>query len=122
MRGRRLAAMTASAVLVCAFLGASGLASGREPSGREPSASKSATASVSIREFSFRPSTKTVDRGTTVVFTNRDPVRHTATRGGSFDTGPIKPGKSKSVRFSSKGTYRFHCKIHPEMRGKIVVD
>lgn len=115
--GRRLVAATASAALACALLGSSGIAAGEGPV-----AGNSATSTVSIREFSFRPGTKTVARGTTVVFANRDSVRHTATKGGSFDTGPIKPGKAKSVRFTGKGTYRFHCKIHPEMRGKIVVD
>jgi plastocyanin len=25
------------------------------------------------------------------------------------------------VRFNQKGTFRYHCKIHPFMRGKIVV-
>ena len=117
MTGRRLAALTASAVLASALLGSAGMASGEGPV-----ASESATSTVNIREFSFRPGTQTVARGTTVVFANRDSIRHTATKGGSFDTGRIKPGKSKSVRFSSSGTYRYHCKIHPEMRGKIVVD
>ncbi len=117
MTGRRLAAVTASAALVCALLSSSGMASGEGPV-----AGKSATSTVNIREFSFRPGTLSVSRGTTVVFANRDSVRHTATRGGSFDTGKIKPGKAKAFRFSSSGTYRYHCKIHPEMRGKIVVD
>lgn len=117
MTGRRLAAVAAGAVLSCALLGSTGMASGEGPL-----AGKSATSTVNIREFSFRPGTTTISPGSTVVFANRDSVRHTATRGGSFDTGKIKPGKSKSVRFASKGTYRYLCKLHPEMRGKIVVD
>ena len=116
MTRRRLAAAMTCSTLVCA-LGSAGIASGEGPL-----AGKSATSTVNIREFSFRPGTLTVSRGTTVAFANRDSVRHTATRGGSFDTGAIKPGKAKSVRFTSSGTYRYHCKIHPEMRGKIVVD
>lgn len=117
MTGRRVATVTASAVLASALLSSAGMATAEGPV-----AGQSATSTVNIREFSFRPGTRTVSRGTTVVFANRDSVRHTATRGGSFDTGKIKPGKAKSVRFASSGTYRYHCKIHSEMRGKIVVD
>jgi len=114
---RRLAMITASAALACALTGSAGVASGDGPA-----AGKSASSTVNIRDFSFRPGTLTVNRGTTVVFANHDSVGHTATKRGSFDTGKIKSGKAKSVRFSSKGTYRYFCKIHPDMRAKIVVD
>ncbi len=98
------------------------LGAGSAASGQDQTASTSATATVNIRDFSFRPATLKVSRGTTVTFANRDSVRHTATRGGSFDTGRIRAGRAKSVRFGSSGTYRYHCSIHPEMRGKVVVD
>jgi plastocyanin len=80
------------------------------------------TATVGIRNFAYRPAGLTVNPGTKVVFANRDSVAHTATRGGSFSTGRIRPGRSVAVRFSQKGTYRYHCTIHPSMRGKVVVD
>jgi plastocyanin len=53
---------------------------------------------------------------------NRDSVKHTATKGGSFTTGKIKPGHAVAIRFGSKGTYRYQCTLHPDMHGKIVVD
>lgn len=81
-----------------------------------------ATATVNIRDLSFRPGTLKINRGTKVVFANRDSVTHTAKRRGSFATGRIAPGKSVSVRFKSSGTYAYHCTIHTFMRGKIVVD
>ncbi|HXR30228.1 MAG TPA: cupredoxin domain-containing protein [Solirubrobacterales bacterium] len=114
-RGATTAAGTALALVLLSSGGGAAL-------GQGPTATQSASATVGIREFSFRPATLKVDPGTTVVFANRDPVRHTATRGGSFDTGRIRPGKSKSLRFGSRGTYRYHCSIHTDMRGKIVVD
>jgi plastocyanin len=109
-------AVGASAVALAAGLAVS---AGATAGGGQ--ATQSATATVKVREFSFRPGTLSVNRGTTVVFANRDSVAHTATRRGSFATGRIRPGKSRSVRFGSNGTYRYHCTIHPEMRGKIVV-
>lgn len=77
--------------------------------------------SVSIDGFAYRPATLTISRGAGVTFSNSDGVKHTATRRGSFDTGKIKPGKSATVRFGQRGTFRYHCKIHPFMKGKIVV-
>ena len=82
----------------------------------------SATATVRIVNFAFKPATLKIAKGSKVVFTNSSAVQHTATRGGAFDTGRIKPGKSVPVRFAQKGTFAYHCKIHPFMRGKIVVD
>jgi len=85
-------------------------------------ATASKTANVGIVNFAFRPGTLNVSKGTKVVFSNSSSNFHTATRSGSFDTKRIEPGGSASVRFGQKGTFRYHCKIHPEqMRAKVVV-
>jgi len=84
-------------------------------------AGASGTAGVNIKNFKFRPGTLNVAKGTKVVFSNSSGVAHTATRGGAFDTGRIKPGHSAAVRFAQRGTFPYHCKIHPFMHGKIVV-
>jgi plastocyanin len=80
-----------------------------------------AQASVGINHFAFHPPTLRVQRGGRVAFTNSSNVTHTASSG-SFDTKRIKPGKSVAVRFAQKGTFAYHCKIHPFMKGKIVVE
>ena len=84
-------------------------------------ATASSAKSVDINHFAFHPPTQRVKRGGTVVFTNSQNVTHTASSG-SFDTKGIAPGKSVSVRFAKKGTFLYHCKIHPFMKGKIVVE
>jgi plastocyanin len=93
--------------------------------GSDASAGEVAQASraktVSIANFAFKPGKLTVAKGTKVSFSNSDGVTHTATRAGSFDTGHISPGSSKSVKFSRAGTFAYHCSIHPSMHGKIVV-
>jgi len=76
---------------------------------------------VAIRNLAFHPGTLTVPKGSQVTFSNADGVAHTATDKGVFDSGRIKPGKSFAVRFKQKGTFAYHCKIHPTMHGKIVV-
>ena len=85
-------------------------------------ASASGSATVGMKNFQFRPGTLNVSKGTRVVFSNNSGVAHNATMKGSFATGTIRPGRAVAVRFSAKGTYRYHCTIHPEMRGRIVVD
>jgi plastocyanin len=88
----------------------------------EPAAQASRSVTVDINHFAFHPPTLTVAKGTTVNFSNTSAVAHTATRGGSFDTGKIKPGTSVGVRFKQTGTFAYHCEIHPFMHGKIVVN
>jgi len=77
--------------------------------------------SVEINHFAFHPPTLKVKRGAKVAFTNSQNVTHTASSG-SFDTKRIAPGASVVVKFSQKGTFAYHCKIHPFMKGKIVVE
>jgi plastocyanin len=84
-------------------------------------ATASATKTVSIKGFAFKPATVKVNRSATVAFANSSDVPHTAT-GGSFDTKRIAPGKSATVRFNKRGTFAYHCKIHPFMKGKVVVE
>ena len=93
----------------------------RDPASAAAPATASRSATVTINHFKFIPTPLHVAKGTTVVFSNASKVKHTATRRGSFDTGKIKPGNAVSIRFAAAGTYAYHCTIHPEMHGKIIV-
>jgi plastocyanin len=86
-----------------------------------PGASASRARTVSISHFEFHPPRLNVAKGARVVFSNSSGTAHTATDAGAFDTGHIKPGHSVTVRFAQKGTFSYHCTIHPFMHGKIVV-
>jgi len=79
---------------------------------------QAATHQVAIQGFAFVPAQLSVAVGDTVVFTNADGAPHTAT-GGSFDTGTIKKGKSKSVTITAAGNHAYKCKFHPKMTGVI---
>jgi plastocyanin len=87
----------------------------------EPTAHASAAKSVSIVSFAFKPGTLKVKRGARVTFTNTADTTHTASSG-SFDTKRLAPGDSKTIQFSKRGTFAYHCKIHPFMKGKVVVE
>ncbi|MFL5898953.1 MAG: cupredoxin domain-containing protein [Solirubrobacterales bacterium] len=89
--------------------------------GSASGATASGARSVGINHFAFHPPTLRVKRGSKVAFANSSNVTHTAS-GGAFDTKRIKPGKAKVVQFNQTGTFAYHCKIHPFMKGKIVVE
>src|SRR4051812_29352797 len=81
-----------------------------------------ASSSVAIKDFSFGPSSTTVQVGDTVTWVNNGPTDHTATASnGSFDTGTLKKGQSGSHTFSSAGTFSYICSLHPFMKGTVVV-
>jgi plastocyanin len=90
-------------------------------SAAEATATASATKTVQIKNFAFKPATVEVNRGARVSFVNGSGVPHTATSG-SFDTKRIAPGQSASVKFSKRGSFAYHCKIHPFMKGKVIVE
>lgn len=79
-------------------------------------------AEVAIAEFAFAPAELRVAAGTTVTWTNRDSIPHTATADdGSFDTGTLDPGASDAVTFDTAGTFAYVCAFHPNMTGTITV-
>ncbi len=83
---------------------------------------RGATHEVRIVDFAFAPATLTIAAGDTVVWTNDDPIIHTATSvNGAFDSGDLDQGDSYSLTFTTPGTYDYLCTPHPSMTGRIVV-
>src|SRR5277367_5003547 len=111
----RLAIAIAAVVFALALVGLRG-----EIASAGGTAEASRASTVEINHFAFHPPTLTIAKGSEVTFSNTSRVAHTATRAGSFNTGHIKPGTSITVRFNQKGTFAYHCTIHPLMHGKIV--
>jgi plastocyanin len=79
---------------------------------------------VTIQDYTYRPASITVPKGTTVTFTNRDSTPHTATskQSGVFESGSIDTGKSGKVGLEESGTFAYYCLFHPFMKGTIVVE
>jgi plastocyanin len=76
---------------------------------------------VDIKDFKFVDADIKVAVGGTVTWTNSDTQQHTATAAGKFDTGPIKPGESKTVTFDEAGAIPYACSFHPFMTGTVTV-
>ena len=78
------------------------------------------TSSVSIHSFSFNPAALTIKQGTTVVWTNDDPVPHQI-KSASFNSSLLNTGDNFSYTFENVGTFDYSCAIHPTMTGTITV-
>ncbi len=78
---------------------------------------------VFIQSFAFNPSTITVPVNTTVTWTNKDAVAHTVTSdtGGLFDSGNLNTNATYAHKFTSAGTFNYHCTIHPTMVARVIV-
>lgn len=118
-----------TATLVAAVVAVSGLllAGGSSPSAdSQAKAGGGATlrgGKVDIASFKFKPANFTVKRGTRVTFTNRDSAAHTATskKAGTFDTGKLAKGQSKTVTLSKAGDFKYYCEFHAFMTGDVKV-
>jgi plastocyanin len=86
-------------------------------------AQKHPTRKVVIKNFSFNPANITIKRGTKVIWINKDSTAHTATanKKRSFDSGRLSPGQRYTHTFKRAGKQRYHCEIHPDMMGSVVV-
>lgn len=80
-----------------------------------------ATHTVTIDSMRFEPAELVVAPGDTVVWTNKDPVPHTVTARGRFDSGAIAPDKTWSWVAGRRGTLSYVCTYHPGMQAMLIV-
>lgn len=69
------------------------------------------------------PGTITVKKGTIVTWNNKDGYAHTVTSddGTSFNSGNLAAGASYSFTTTTVGTFTYHCNIHSNMHGSLIV-
>ena len=76
---------------------------------------------VYVRDHAFNPREVRIRPGQDVtwMFGDRDP--HTVTAdNNSFDSGKRQDGEFR-LRFDEPGSYSYHCAIHPDMKGRVLV-
>jgi plastocyanin len=77
---------------------------------------------VAVQAFVFDSAEITVPAGTTVTWTNNDPVPHTVTDvNQAWDSGLFDQGATFSKTFDAPGEYSYYCIPHPMMIGKVIV-
>ncbi len=80
------------------------------------------TRSVMMADFVYNPQIITVTQGSTISWWNEGPSAHTSTSDtGAWDSGNVNPGGTFQFTFGSPGAYPYHCTLHPQMLGTIIV-
>jgi beta-lactam-binding protein with PASTA domain len=80
------------------------------------------TNQVTLINLAFDPASITVHAGDTVTWVNEDTTAHDVVADdASFDSGSLAPGASFHFTFPKAGTVAYHCSIHPQMTGTVVV-
>ena len=85
-----------------------------------PAAGAAAAATVKATgNKSWSPKTKSVSRGTKVVWKNPSSDSHNlvAYRGGWSKSSSLPEGGKTSYKFNKSGTYRYRCTIHSDLDG-----
>jgi plastocyanin len=97
-----------------------------------PPASSAAPAAAAVVDVlpdpatigAFTPATVTISVGQTVEWVFKDANPHTATADDmSFSSvaSGLANGQTYSHTFTKAGTYPYHCAIHPQMHGTVIV-
>jgi plastocyanin len=85
-------------------------------------AARAEDAHVSIDNFTFNPQQLTVKAGTKVTFTNHDDIPHTVVSLQNFKSKVLDTDQEFAFTFTTPGTYKYFCSLHPHMTGTIVVE
>lgn len=76
---------------------------------------------VLVRGMAFNPPEVQIRPGGHVTWQFNDRAPHTVTADNkSFDSGERGSGEFR-LHFGEPGTYSYHCAIHPEMKGRVIV-
>jgi len=104
-----------------ASTGNDGTDSSTEADGTTPTLSD-ARISADIIDLDYDPRDLTVERGTTVAWTNIGELPHTVTDvDGTFDSDLMMKGDTYERRFETLGTFNYFCTLHPNMVATAVV-
>jgi plastocyanin len=94
-----------------------------EPARPEPVAPAVGVEMSTLRK-QFTPRTVVVPVGSSVAFSNQDPILHNAfsvSGRNGFDVGLVGKGGGKSVTFNEPGIVRVFCNVHHAMFANVVV-
>jgi plastocyanin len=87
-------------------------------------AEKPAGHEVSIRNLRFEPAELSIKAGETVKWTNDDDRDHTVVsrdKESKFKSPILHQGDTWQMTFDKAGKFPYGCRLHPRMRGTIIV-
>ena len=94
------------------------------PAARAAAVTPKATKTVMIMNYAYSPASLSVAVGDTVTWTNMDTAPHTVTVTSGpvqFNSGNLQKGQSYSYTFTTAGTYKYYCAVHPDMKASVTV-
>lgn len=94
---------------------------GEPTSGSPPRQAAPSSATVTIPDRRFSPTSITIAAGGTVTWENQDDDHTVTADDGSFDSGVFDAGGRFERTFPAAGDYAYHCVLHPEMTGVVSV-
>lgn len=99
-------------------------ACGSDDPGPAPSVSIVSNASnLGPNAFDPNPFTRSFNAGNRVEWANNDAVVHRLVAATPImDSDDLAPGATFQFTFSARGTYTYHCSIHPTMVGTITLN
>jgi len=106
MNGLRRRVLAAGGLLLTGLVGRSGATARHD---------------VTIDAFAFTPASLAVRPGDVIRWTNADPVPHTVTAAGAFDSGSIAAGAAWTFKAERAGRFDYFCAFHPMMKGTLIV-
>lgn len=112
------------------------ISSGCTQQSKTPTQTETTPNTVIIKDFKFDPPTLNVKAGTIVTWINEESVQHQIVSdsrqfGEDPQPFPVLPGllsdvlsngQNYSFLFKFKGTFGYHCNLHPSMKGQIIVE
>ena len=111
-----IAALLAAAVLVagCGSSDSGSAASSTATPAPKPSAT------VLMKGMTFAPKRVTIHAGQTVEWVDKDLVDHSVVAKG-IDSPDFAQGENWSHTFARAGVFRYHDRLHPTMKGIVIV-
>jgi plastocyanin len=80
-----------------------------------------AAKNVAIKDNFFSPAMVQIYKGDSVKWTNQGARTHTTTSDTGLWNKTLSPGATFTRTFNRLGTFRYHCNIHPSMKGAVKV-
>ena len=127
MTGYVRAVALVSIVAFASACGSSSSPSAPSPGSGSGGSTSGANVTVTIQgnngSQSYNPSPVSMSVGQTIAWHNADSITHTATQDSSgFNTGNVSAGATSSpITMNTRGTFTYHCTIHPGMIGTVNV-
>jgi plastocyanin len=120
MKLKRIFILAVSSALIITSLSCS--KSKNNYGGNQPPPGSTGVGTYNIFNMAF-PAKITVKKGATVKWYNKDGYAHTVTSddGTTFDSGNLAAGATFSYTANTVGTFDYHCNVHANMKGTLVV-